>query len=180
MQSTFGVQQNNLTVPARVDPAVKYRFDVVAGRLGLGLGSFSKVSGIKEQIEVVEMRDGQNPLQVRKIVGTHQGGTIVLEKGVIKDVGILTSWFRAVKESDPDGFRSDVGIGVADIRNRLVRVIVLQNAWPSAYEIGDLDGSSSEVEVESLSLVFESLEFRSDIEGRLAPTLLDLLTTQSG
>lgn len=164
----------------RADPAVKFRFDVICGFFGRIIGSFSKISGIKEQIEVVDMRDGTDPQRTKKLVGTHQGGTIVLEKGVTGNVSELVGWFNRVKKNDRNGFRSDIAIGVADCANRLARVVKLQDAWPSAYELGDLDAKSSEVEVESLTLVFESLEFDDEVIGRHASALLDLFQTQSG
>lgn len=56
-------------------------------------GRFSKISGLREQIETVAWRDGQEPLQVRKGIGTLSGGVATFEKGVIDDPTALITWF---------------------------------------------------------------------------------------
>lgn len=56
-------------------------------------GRFSKISGLREQIETVAWRDGRVPLQVRKGIGTLGGGVATFEKGVVADPRALMTWF---------------------------------------------------------------------------------------
>lgn len=179
----FGVFNNealtegvSAAVARLVTPARKYIFEVVCPALG-NLGSFSKISGIKEEIEVVEKRDGSQPFVPRKIVGQAKGGVLTLEKGVIANVTVLTRWFAALKGRDrgtnyhtsiaiaigtPLGSRSggsEGSPGKATGTVILAREIVLRGAWPSSYSLGDLDAKSSDVAVESLVIQFESLDF---------------------
>lgn len=162
-------QQN--TRPSRRDPARQYVFSVYSRAFG-NVGSFSKVSGISEEIEVVEKRDGSQPFIPRKLVGQFRGGAATLEKGLISDIDVFSKWFNTVKElTQGNNYRSSIIIGVAGNDGLLAREIVLSKAWPSSYKLGDLDAKSSGVAVESLTIVFESLEFRSKYVGTDASNL---------
>lgn len=146
------------------DPALKFNFEVVSSRLN---GGFSKIGGISEEIEVVDQRDGTDPLQPRKLVGASQGGTLTLEKGILSDFKDFIRWFDDVRKCRA-GIRSDISILIGNCDSSLARAVKALNAWPSSYEIGELDASSSEVAVESITLVFEGLEFIDASEQRIA------------
>lgn len=69
---------------------------VVDGREPL-FARFSKVTGLREEIETVAWRDGRNPLLVRKGIGTLSGGTATFEKGILLRPRALLRWFSAVR-----------------------------------------------------------------------------------
>jgi phage tail-like protein len=139
-------------------------------------GSFTKVGGIQEDIEVLTQRDGQNPQQVRKMPGTFNGGELKLERGVVKEATKLIEWFSTVKRCGRStlsssgqitiekAIRSDVKITAlrcnVDGPNtyQAVRVINLLNAWPRRYQMADLDALSSDFEFENITLAFEELQ----------------------
>jgi phage tail-like protein len=153
-------------------PVTKYRFSVTSGGFD---SSFMQVTGLREEIEVVDMRDGTDPLQIRKIPGLRQGGEVTFVKGVVTSPAQLVEWFRAVKRLDK-GFRKTIKIEVrgregpqpasghsppkdgAFVNLPIPRAIELQGAWPSAYEMGDLDARESDVALESLTVVFENMK----------------------
>jgi phage tail-like protein len=161
--------------------ASKFLFEVE----GRGLfGSFSRISGIKEEVEVVEMRDGADPLQVRKIPGMRKGGIVTLERGVVFNSIDLITWLNEVKQYK-DGYRRSVHIGIAGAvppleaagaefgsPRAVAREIIFDRAWPTSYELGDLDATKSEIEVEVLTLAFDSVRFfgATSIPGHDAPT----------
>jgi phage tail-like protein len=167
----------------RRDPAIKYLFSAIGPAL-MSRGGFSKISGIKEEIEVVEARDGQDPYRTRKLMGAHKGGTAVFSRGVVSNFGDFTNWFKLVKRNTPffaepvPLSRSEVLIGILGCNGDLARVVSLSNCWPSAYELGDLDARSSDVEVESLSIVFENLSFEDDVQVQTANRDFDLFVKQ--
>lgn len=153
-------------------PITKFRFSVTSWGFD---ASFAQVTGLHEEIEVVDMRDGTDPFQVRKIPGLRQGGEATFVKGVITHPAQMVEWFRQTKKLE-EGFRKDIRI---EVRGRegsqpagghsrpafgvfenlpIPRSIELQNAWPSAYEMGDLDAKESDVALESLTVVFENMK----------------------
>ncbi len=135
--------------------AFKYRFDVQTRGIK---GGFSKVSGIAEEIEVVDVRDGTDPFQIRKIKGTHQGGTVTLERGMTKNRQELWSWFADVKLGyDPKTpFWNNMDIGLFSGEQQDFG-LTIEHAWPNRYEIGELDAKTSDLEFEVLSLVHEGI-----------------------
>ena len=140
---------------AAPDYAVQFLFTVTSTRLR---ASFSKISGIREEIEVVDMRDGLDPLQTRKIPGPHAGAVVTFSRGVTEHAIDIPKWFNAVKACEKD-FRDDVAVSVGNCSRTAIRSFALRRAWPISYELGELDGRTSGILVESLSLAFETLDF---------------------
>lgn len=136
---------------------VQYLFEVQSRYLR---ANFSKISGIKEEIEVVDMRDGLDPLQLRKIPGPHGGSTVTFSRGITNNIFDLAKWFSLVKACAPD-FRDDVQVLIGDCAREGVRTIALRRAWPVSYELGELDGRTSGLLIENLILAFETLDFAS-------------------
>jgi len=181
VQTTAGIRS---TSDLKSDPALKYLFLVDSGALE---GAFTKVSGIQEDIEVLTQRDGQNPQQVRKMPGVFGGGEAKLERGVVFELRDLVEWFTLVRNCgnqrrSPTGevfvspssrIRADVKIIViacdptdgTSVPFREARTITLRNAWPRRYQLADLDSLASDVEVENITLAFESLEIGSQLPG---------------
>lgn len=153
-------------------PVTKFRFGVTALNFD---ASFAQISGLREEIEVVDMRDGTDPFQVRRIPGLRQGGQATFVKGVVTNPAQVVDWFNAMKRLE-EGFKRDIkieirgreGVQSADGHSRpayadfkglpIQREITLVSAWPSAYEMGDLDAKESEVALESLDVVFDSMK----------------------
>jgi phage tail-like protein len=154
-------------------PVTSFRFEVIARDFE---ASFSKVSGLREEIEVVEMRDGTDPFQVRKIPGMRGGGEVTFSKGITSTSDKLYKWFRHTKKLSTE-FRRDM---IVDIRgcegsrvfdpekhatsqrpsyenNPVAKTILLQATWPRAFEVGDLDAQASEVALHTLGVVFEDM-----------------------
>jgi phage tail-like protein len=142
--------------------AFKYLFDVQARGIK---GGFSKVSGISEEIEVVDMRDGSDPFRVRKIKGTHQGGSVTLERGVLDGATDLIKWFRDVKKA-AGAYWAEVVVKLNNLSlDYPVLSVSLQNGWPSKYEVGDLDAKASDIAVESITIVHEGLDYDGILVG---------------
>src|SRR5579885_3551021 len=93
------------------DPARSFLFEVSSmGIRGLH-GGFSRVSGLKEEIEVVDARDGTDPLQTRKLHGIHSGGEATFERGVIDNLDDLIGWYNDMKNAVP-GYKTDLSVNV--------------------------------------------------------------------
>lgn len=135
------------------DPAVGFRFQVSA-RAGAVLAGFSKVTGLRDESESAEYREGTDPLVKTQVPGLRTFPALVLERGMMAKSDALIAWRRdAIKCKDP--FRSDVKITVYNCDKKAARSVEFQNAWPNALAISDLDGGSSEVNIESVELKHE-------------------------
>ena len=141
------------------DPAVAFRFQVIA-RQGTIEAGFSKVSGLRDESEVIEYREGSDDLVKTKIPGIRTFPALVLERGMMTDAEGLIQWRRdaILCLRDPSGqgaFRSDTKISVHNCDGASARVAIFQNAWPNALQLSDLDAGSSEVNIESVELAHE-------------------------
>ena len=135
------------------DPAVGFRFQVSARRNAVAAG-FSKVSGLRDESEVAEYREGTDPLVKRKIPGIRTFPALVMERGMSLGAESLIEWRRdAIKCKD--GFRSDVAVTVHNCDKEPARTVKFQLAWPTVLALADLDGGASEVNIETVEIVHE-------------------------
>ena len=144
----------------RVDPYRSFRFRVLDAN-GKPLGGFAKVSGLKDDTEVIEYREGVDGNTVRKLPGITTCENIVLERGLSAD-GAMQSWRDEVWKADTDStmrpdseFRRDLVIQLLDMRGVVVKEWRVMEAWPATYEIGDMDANASDVVLEHIELANE-------------------------
>lgn len=151
---------------ADVSPALrgyKYIFEVLTSRMITG--GFTKVRGLSEEIEVVDKRDGTDPFQIRRIKGTHQGGQVILERGVVQEKREFLTWFQNVKDEVVPYWAHFV-VSLNPIQDpsgqqgQPLESYKFFNGWPSRYEVGELDGSASGFALETLALVHEGVRYK--------------------
>jgi phage tail-like protein len=140
--------------------AYKYLFEVTAKNIK---GGFSTVSGLSDEIEVVDMRDGTDPFQIRKIRGTRQGGSLTLGRGILKNRRDFFTWFKAVRDGAMP-YVENMEIGINNVaESRSIVDVTFFGGWPYKYEIQDLDAKTSDLAVETLSIAHEGLGQKTGI-----------------
>ena len=123
---------------------------------GLPETGFSEVVVPETRIEVVEYREGGDHTSgTRKLPGRAKVGNVVLRRGIDQDLS-LWNWFRAVRDGDLD--RRNVMIVLLDAARTDVRRWAMEQAWPTAYSFGPLEGRGNEVVIGTLELACERLE----------------------
>jgi len=151
----------------RQDPYRNFRFSVtVAGQLS---GAFQKVSGIKKNVEVVEYREGDDPPWTRKMTGQQSFDNVTLERGFVEANGELWEWMELTEQSEGANTKADAKDGVPaeyakdiiiEAKNKLgtvVRTWTLKSAFPVEYTVGDLDASSNDVLINTVSFAYEEM-----------------------
>lgn len=145
----------------RVDPFRGFRFRVqIAGFPETG---FTTVSGLNDETEPVEHREGDGPGRMRKLPGMTTYEDITLSKGKSRD-NTIQRWRNQVAHAVRDGglpdpnFRRDVTIILLNHQGEAAKTWKIHDAWPRRLEHGDLDANSSDVLIESLVLTHEGLE----------------------
>jgi phage tail-like protein len=137
----------------RKDPYRGFNFHIEID--GITVGSFSDVSGLSSDGDVVEYRNGDEAqLHVRKLMGLRKFSNITLKRGYT-DNRELWNW------------RKNIVNGVADRRNG---AIVLMNeernpvlrwefegGWIHKIDGPTLNAKGNDVSIESAELVIESL-----------------------
>lgn len=138
---------------ARSDPYRKFNFLVEID--GITVAGFLSVEGIETLTDVINYREGNEAAALRKLPGLHKYSDITLKRGVT-DNRELWEWRKTVLDGRTD--RKSGSIIVLDESRQEVMRINFRDAWPCRWKIGALDAMESDVLIEELELVVESLE----------------------
>lgn len=138
---------------ASLDPLQKYRFRVTIPGIPAEVG-FQKASGLNLEIGVAEYAEGGYSY-THKLPGKPKVGEVTLEQGAFSSDTDISS-MQLVKDTltKPD-FRSTVIIEHLDRFGNPGRVFKLAEAWASKWEGSDLDATSDDAAIDTLTLQFE-------------------------
>lgn len=150
------------------DPYRGFKFKVLIGGAGGTAIGFQSVTGLSEETEVVEYREGTDPITMRKLPGLTSYDDIVLSRGLSKSRFLLEWRKQVAHHSDSDkgladgipapNFRKPVTVQLfdkGDPNTSPVSEWEIFQAWPSALEISDLDAGSSDLVIETVTLAHE-------------------------
>lgn len=148
------------TIPGRrIDPVRNFRYSVIVP--GFASAGFSSVTGLGDETEVIDYREGIDGSTVRKLPGLNNTTEIVLKRGVsINDD--FPRWRAEIRGSAGAlplaNARRQVIVVVNNAQQVPIRALLAVDAWPSKLEHDDLDATTGAVWMESLTLVHEGLE----------------------
>jgi phage tail-like protein len=131
------------------------KFPVSRGDRWNSAGAFMACTGLGSPIEVVDYREGSEPVTVRKIPGKVSYPDIVLKWGVTTSRD-LYNWHLAVINGQLQRKSGSVVLLAAD-GTEAVRWN-FTNAWPSKWDGPTLNAMSNEVAIESLTITCEKQE----------------------
>ena len=132
------------------DPLQMFRFRVSMPGLPAGMG-FQKVSGLTREIGVVEYDEGGYS-HTHKLTGKEKGGEVTLEKGMFANTDLEDIYKRSLNSPD---YRTTVIIEQLDKFDKVARSWTLAEAWVSRWEGSELDATSEDVAIESITIQFE-------------------------
>lgn len=134
------------------DPLQSFMFRVVISGLPSSVG-FQKVSGISREVGVVEYLENMYAHK-HKLPGRETVGEITFERGMYADAAL-----QALYESvfNNDNCRSQVQLQILDRFNNIRRTFTFEECWFSKYEVGDMDATSDDVLIETLTMQCESI-----------------------
>ena len=138
----------------RRDPFKSYSFLVEID--GIASAAFKSVSGLGAEAEVIEYREGSDPVSSsRKLPGRVKYPNVTLKRGITASRD-LWQWWKTVADGNVQ--RRNVAIVLlVDARTPVLRWL-LRNAWVAKIEASELEASKNEVAVESVELAHEGLE----------------------
>jgi len=140
---------------ARIDPFPRYNFVVEID--GLRRAGFMTCTGLEEETEVREYREGGDNSTVRKLAGLNSFTPVVLEAGSTADAE-LWEWRQRVKRSGAQGNRKSIQIIQQNESRSEVKRWIVRDAWPSKFTAPEFDASSSESAVETVEIQHEGLD----------------------
>ena len=135
---------------AEQDPLQSFMFRVQIAGLPTGVG-FQKVAGLSREVAVVEYLENMYD-HMHKLPGRESVGEVTLERGMYADDYLQTLYEAVLKNPH---IRSTVTIQVLDRFGNVRREFQLAECWFSKYECGDLDATSDDVIIETLTMQYE-------------------------
>jgi phage tail-like protein len=144
-----------LIAPRRPDlpGSLSFRIEVD----GQSVGQFKSLDGPTVSFEVVEFRDGNDPLETaRKLPGRIKYPDIVLKRGYVNR-SYFENWIQTIREGNKD-FRKNISVVILEKDLTEVARYNLYNCWPSTWKFSSLDGKGNDVLVEEVVVVIEYFE----------------------
>jgi phage tail-like protein len=138
---------------AALNAVANFRFAVEID--AITLGAFSEVQIGDSTIEVIDYREGNNPL-TRKIPGLTKYANVTFKRGVTAS-NELFNWWKAAAEGNVQ--RRNVAVTLLDEQRNVVRRWLMRDVWPVRYAVSPLiaaDGCAAATE--TLECAVESLE----------------------
>ena len=137
---------------------VPFRFEVKLLNQGKVLcsGFFSEVSGLEMTMEPKVISEGGRNWGEIQRVGQTRFSPIVLKRGVT-DSTDLFNWFNLVTRGGNYGFRLDGTITVKGAQAETILTWKLSDVLPTRFKGADLSSTASQVAIEELTLIHESL-----------------------
>ena len=137
-----------------VDPYRAYNFKLEIQ--GVTQGHFTECIGMCIKVNAIKYREGGNNQVVHSVPGPVEYCDVTLRYGLTSSTE-LWDWFMTAVRGQAD--RKNVSILLVDSDGSTeVMRWNLVNAWPSQWQGTTLNAVSHEVAIESLTLVFDTLE----------------------
>ncbi len=139
-------------------PVPVFHFTVQWGGTRVG---FSEVTGLTQENQPIEYRDGSFPeYSSIKMPGLRKFTNIVLKRGVVKGDNDFAAWLLTVRLNTVE--RRDLVISLLNEEHQPVMTWTVSNAWPCKAEGVGLKASGNEVAIESIELAHEGLEVTNE------------------
>lgn len=121
---------------------------------GVISGGFKEISGIESEVEVIEYKDGSDPI-THKRPGKAKYKNIVLKRGFVNDASLL-EWYKAVLLGATA--RKSGSIIYLDREGNEVLRYNFFEAWPCRWKAPELNANSDTFIVEELEFAVEKVE----------------------
>ena len=135
------------------DPFASFNFKLEIE--GITVAGFNEVTGLNQESNVIDYREGQEGITPRKLPGLNKFGNITLKRGISPDLSVY-NWRKTVTDGDIE--RRNASIVLHNEKHEEVVRWNLVNAWPSKYVGPDLKANANEVAIESIELTHEGME----------------------
>jgi phage tail-like protein len=139
-------------------PIPVFHFTVDWGGTNVG---FSEVSGLTQEIQLIEYRDGKSPdYNTVKMPGLRKVANIVMKRGISKGDNEFFKWLNTVKLNTIE--RRDLTINLLNENHEPVVTWKILQAWPVKVEGPALKATGNEVAIESIELAHEGITLENN------------------
>lgn len=142
----------------KIYPVPAFSFIVEWGGSRIG---FSEVSGLTQENQVIEYRDGSFPeYSTIKMPGLRKFSNVTLKRGIVQHDNDFFKWLSTIKLNTVE--RRDLVISLLNENREPVMVWKVARAFPVKVEGPALKATGNEAAIESIELAHEGLELQND------------------
>lgn len=131
------------------DPLQKFKFRVTIPGIPSQIG-FQKVSGLSKEVNVVEYDESAFEY-THKLPGKTKFSEVTMERGMFADSSMLDQ-MKVIQNPD---YRTTMIVQLMDRFGNVQRTWKLAEAWISKWEGSDLDATSDDVAIETITVQYE-------------------------
>ena len=131
------------------DPLQKFKFRVTIPGIPSQIG-FQKVSGLSKEVNVVEYDESAFEY-THKLPGKTKFGEVTMERGMFSDSSMLDQ-MKVIQNPD---YRTTIIVQLMDRFGNVQRTWKLAEAWISKWEGSELDATSDDVAIETITVQYE-------------------------
>ncbi len=125
---------------------------------GIQQAGFSEATIPDSTSDVIEYREGTDAvLYARKQSGLIKHGNLVLKWGITNSMD-LYNWRKMVEQGKVASARKNISVTLVDEEGNDAARWEFGNAWPSKYKSPDMNAKGNDVAIETLEIVFESMQ----------------------
>jgi phage tail-like protein len=141
---------------ADVNPPVQHAkaFQVTIPSLTLEVGLFTQVTGLSQQVDVMEYPEGGINTFVHRLPTRIKQGNITLKRGVTKEKALIEWFQKTVVKVQP----ADLSINVLDELGNTVQAWSFRNAYPVKWTGSDLNAGGNEFMTQSLEIAHSGMK----------------------
>lgn len=140
------------------DPLQSFRFRITLLTRPKVELACQKIGGLSKEIAVAEYVENVSDGATKKLPGRTTYGEVTIEKGMVAGDKDMFQYLESVLKS---GKRFDATIEVRDRLGNPRKQFSCTECWFSKWEMGDLDASSDDVIIETLTMQYEGLSLKS-------------------
>lgn len=137
---------------SRNDPLTSFNFIITVENMRAG---FSEVSGLSTETDIIEYREGNEPIHSRKLTGKFKCGNINLKRGYTIDGKDLWAWRKTVMEGKT--LRKSGTITLLNEARQPALTWEFSEGWPSKWAGPAMNAKNNDVAIEEFEICIETL-----------------------
>lgn len=136
----------------RNDPLASFNFILQIDKLRVG---FSEIGGLATETDIIEYREGNEDITVRKIPGKKKFTNISLKRGYTPQGKELWQWRKSVLDGKTE--RRGGTITLQDEGKKAALVWRFSDGWPSKWAGPAFNAKNNDIAIEEMEICVESL-----------------------
>lgn len=144
------------TAGSRNDPLASFNFIVIVENMRAG---FSEIGGLTTETDIIDYREGNEDITVRKNPGKRKHTSISLKRGYTPDGKDLWAWLESVMKGRTQ--RKGGTISLLDESRKVALTWEFSEGWPSKWVGPAFNAKNNDIAIEEMEICVEGLALQT-------------------